>query len=721
MGIALALLFLSAALLAAPTSRAFARAVRAAPLTAHSVLANVTDVTPSTPPSSDKPVELRVTLSLENTTDQSLPHLTIDAVRATPIDNQQSLDAALAAPQAPDPQLSARIEPKGGRAVAASLGPRASTTVQFVTTTEIPTEAGLCLCHNAIYPLYFTVHTVDQGGSDIVVGSTQTYVPSFATPADIHRVRVSWVWPVLDRPHRLVEATGGQPPVFVDDDLASSVSGGRLDRVLSVLELVAGKVPITVMLDPEIIDELAVMATGPYRVGTGDRTSAGVGSSAARDWLTRLRVVLAQPHVYPAFTAFADPDVESLTRNGLTWVQSLGQAAQNRVTAALGGVSPTDTIAWPADGAAGPDTVEALARQGATTLVLSDTAVRLPDTSPPPNGMTSMQTASGRVAVAVTSSAVQRWVNPTLNLSCSGTSTLPQFVAEVAMRAVASSTTDAPGYVPIVPTRDINPCPTVAARAILDTARTSWSVGIGVGSAAQTVTPVDHAPLTPPQSGAGLSPVTVAAAQSLSHAVPALTTMLSAKDADLLLGPLPAAVQRAESSAWRDNPAGGDAFAQLIGGRVDALESGVTIVKPKNGTYTLASNNSPLPVTISNNLDVPVTVRISIVPVNGLPGFKATDIGLRQIGPKQLIPLHIPTEVQRTGRFQVQAVLWTPSGDMIGGPVLLTVRSTALGLVGVVITVVAAAVLVLALLLRVARRLRRRAVPRPDVRPMELV
>jgi hypothetical protein len=80
--------------------------------------------------------------------------------------------------------------------------------------------------------------------------------------------------------------------------------------------------------------------------------------------------------------------------------------------------------------------------------------------------------------------------------------------------------------------------------------------------------------------------------------------------------------------------------------------------------------------------------------------------------------LHIPTHVERTGRFRVQAVLVTPSGVHIGNPVLVSVHSTALGAIGVVITVVAAVVLVLALLVRFVRRLRSR---RSSSRPAGLI
>ena len=205
----------------------------------------------------------------------------------------------------------------------------------------------------------------------------------------------------------------------------------------------------------------------------------------------------------------------------------------------------------------------------------------------------------------------------------------------------------------------------------------------------------------------------LAAATTLTRIVPALKTMLSSTDADALLGSLPAAVQRAESTAWRTNVAAGNSFAQLLTARIDTLQSGVRIVKPSgSGTYTLASNNSPLPITVENTLTVPVTVRVRLSTVNGVPGFSADEVGAQTLAPGSKITLHIPTHAERTGRFDVQAVLLTPSNEQIGIPVVLSVRSTALGLIGVVITVAAGGVLALAWLIRFVRLWRGRSARR---------
>jgi len=279
------------------------------PLTDHSVTVTVLSVTPTTPARSTTPQPLIVALRLGNTTDQSL-ELTIQGDRGDPISTQSALDRALADPQLPDPSLVARFGTKAP--VTASLGPQGTTTVQYRSTSAtVPDKAGLCICQNRIYPLRFTAHSVDSSGADTVVGSGQTYIPAFGESAP-RPVQVSWVWPIIDRPHRL-----SADNVFTDDTLSASVRGGRLDRVLNVVETAGKTVPMTLVIDPGLIDELAVMATGIYAYLSEGKPVPGAGGEAARSWLARLRRALdADSAMEIDFTPPADPDVQSLTHNG---------------------------------------------------------------------------------------------------------------------------------------------------------------------------------------------------------------------------------------------------------------------------------------------------------------------------------------------------------------------------------------------------------------------
>ncbi|MCW2648962.1 MAG: hypothetical protein JWP07_5071 [Pseudonocardiales bacterium] len=687
---------LGTSLIIAPPAAA---AAAEAPLTKDSVKVTILSVSPTTPTPSTTPQPLTVRLRLTNTTDQSIAKVTVEGARGNPIDSQTALEQAIAHPQPPDEGLVGRFGTKAP--VLTSLGPRASASVEYRSTSDtIPDDPGLCICQNRIYPLYFTAHATDLNGNDQVIGAGQTYIPAFGESLP-QPVQVSWVWPIIDRPHRLTGDT-----VFTDDDLAASVNGGRLDRVLQVVESAGKQVTMTLVIDPELIDELAVMSAGPYQYGTTGKLAAGTGTAAATRWLDRLqRALAANPKIEVDFTPPADPDIESLTRNGLAWTVGLSEAAQKRVTAALGGYPVSTHVAWPPGGALSPDTLNAVVRQGARTVILSDSALSGIPRSSTRNALASLQTPAGPVLAAITTSTIQRYVAPVLSVGGTGLADLPKLVAEVAVRAVQDGTTS--HYVTIVAPRLIDPS-AVAAQAIRATSNVFWSKPLSLDEASPpTVQPADHGQLVPPPASAlTLSLRTISVAQDLTRVVPALSTMLVPADAATLLGELPTAVQRAESASWHADPAAGAAFADQLSQRIEAIETGVQIVKPSGGTYTLASRTSPLTVTVENNLDVPVFVRVRVTAANGLPGFTAADIGRQSIAPHSRLPLHIPTHVARTGRFVVQAMLFTPSNEQLGAPVDLSVHSTALGAIGVIITITAAAVLVLALLIRFIRRLR---------------
>jgi hypothetical protein len=697
---------------AAPAVAASAGA--ADPLTSTSVVITVVTVSPSTPTPSTTPQPLSITVRLTNTTDQNLPTVRLLVDRGNPITTQRALDAAIASPSAPDPSLDAPVGTIDHAPVTAALAPKATTTVTYTTTTDVPTDAALCLCHIAIYPLYLTAHTTDASGADVLLGTAQTYLPAFSTPS-YPKVTVSWIWPLIDRPHRLDSSTS-----FIDDSLGESVSGGRLDQMLQVVELVESQthngVGLTLLIDPDMIDELAVMAAGPYRVEQGHKTVAGLYTSAAAAWLVRLRAVLAIPGIGVSSVPFADPDVEALTSNGLSWTSGLGQAEQTRIATALGAPLPTASVGWPADETASPATLTALVRQGASSVLLDDATLPPLQADPAPSALAGVQTRAGALTAFVTSPQVQKYVASVMALGGLGLSALPELIAQIALRAVEDGAQSP--YVVVVPPRSLDPIPEVAAQAIEDTAHTFWSTSATLASGASTATTSERGALVPPRASTGLPQPTLDLARRLGAIVPGLTSMLSSTDAVAVLGGLPAGIQRAESTWWRSHQADEATFVSQLARRVDALEAGVRIVKPTNGTYTLASTTSPLPITVENTLAVAVHVQVLVSSVNGLPGFRAQNLGTQTIAPGSSasptrVTLHIPTHVDRTGRFTVQAVLLTPSDAPVGSPVVLTVRSTALGTIGVVITVVAGGVLAIALLVRFGRRWRRRGMPAP--------
>jgi hypothetical protein len=169
---------------------------------------------------------------------------------------------------------------------------------------------------------------------------------------------------------------------------------------------------------------------------------------------------------------------------------------------------------------------------------------------------------------------------------------------------------------------------------------------------------------------------------------------------------------RTESTGLHAVPAMTQTFSTSLAHYVRRLRNRVVLVAPlKGGNYTLASKNSKLPVTITNHLGADVKV---VIGMTGAVGFSADPVS-KIVPADSTVQVRVPTHVDRVGLFYVQVTLSTPDGLLLSSPLQLTVHSTALGTIGIVITIVAAVVLLAALLIRLIRRIRRRGPPEAPV------
>lgn len=677
-----------------------------------SISITVQSVSPSTPSPTQHQAPLTVTLTLTNRTATDLANVSVLGERGDPIATQNALDASLADPA---PPTSSGLPIPAHPVVTIDLAAGTSKTVSFATTTSTVDDGkGVCLCHaGAIYPLFFSAHTLVDG-VDNRLGVTATYLPVFYEKPQ--PVRVSWVWPLLERPHRFLDET-----VFSDDELAASVAGGRLDRALAVVEGVDHRIPLTLLIDPELLDELEVMANKPYTVQSADGTNTpGTGQAAASAWLDRLRTVLvAHPNVEVRLTPYADPDVEALTQRRLSWSSRMPAAMSTRVEAALAGRPLDSTLAWPVTGAISRPALHRLYRHGVRTLVLNAGAVTTtPAEEAAPSGLGRLLLRGQDVIAALTSAAIEKYAGKSISKSGEGSAAIPPLVAELAVRVAQQP--DVEHAVTITAPRYADPDITAAVRTIDETSRSTFAKPISLSAAVQvqgSLVPTGYRRLArvPASATAKQSAASEAAfvAEPQMRVVRSLLDTATDTSAAALVATLPDAIQRGESSAWRQPGASGaaDEYAGLLTDEFSRLDNGVHIVKPTSNSYTLASNNAPLPITVTNDLPYAVHVRIQVGTI--LPGFTTQDVGLQSIEANQTRTINIPATTERSGRIQIVAVLHAPNRAPLGDPVIMTVRSTALGLLGVVITVVAGVVLALALLVRVLRRLRRRRMPGP--------
>lgn len=686
----------------------------------------VDDVSPSTPVATKKHTPLRVTLTLTNVTDRAYDNVTVEGERGNPISGTNAsrlLDDALANPAPPtSPGLGIEARPAVGVESLGAKGSRtASATVTFVTSTSaIDDHKHICLCARAaIYPLFFSAHTVADG-VDQLLGFTATYLPAFDNTdfGSVGPDQVSWIWPLLEPPHRLREAT-----VFTDDDLAASVApDGRLYRALDVVEQVALQtdpaIPLTLLIDPELLDELEVMAdkTTPYMVTTSeDKTVPGTGQTAAREWLARLQTVLRNdPDLQVELTPYADPDVQALTARGMKWSSSMPASMAVRVSDALADHPTTTSLAWPVSGAISMLTLRRLVGQGVNTVVLNAAAVHTGtaagDIEP---GLARLAVGPNRdIAAALASPAVEQYVANVVTDGGAGTTALPKLLAELAVRAIQEP--NAEHAVTLTPPRYVDPDVAAAVRTIEDTSSSSFARPISLSEAvSDDLLPTAESHLGTVPFAATRASIPLSAAVDARHALRKVRSLLDTSDpaANSFVASLPGAMQRTESSAWRWREAAPAAnrIANQLRTTFHDITSGVRIVPPPSGgSYTLASNSAPLPITVDNELPYPVNVRIRLS--SRILGFSWKDIGEKPVEPTQKHTFNIPTTIEHPGRINIEVQLLTGRYPPLplGQPIQMNVHSTALGLIGIIITIVAGVVLGIALLWRLMRRLRQR-------------
>jgi len=215
----------------------------------------------------------------------------------------------------------------------------------------------------------------------------------------------------------------------------------------------------------------------------------------------------------------------------------------------------------------------------------------------------------------------------------------------------------------------------------------------------------DTGGLVPPSGPGGLEPAGLA---DVAAAVDVREDLAGAVvgDADAVLAPWDAAIARTGSAAWRDDPEALAAAAADLRTTTAQLLERVTLLAPAEGTYSLASRDAPLVLTVLNDLPFALGVRLEVQSRGN--ALSVGDISDQVLGPQQRTTLQVPTEVRQSGRFSVAATLTTPDGVPLGEPVRLQVQSTAYGSISVIITIGAAALLGLLFLRRLVRFLLRR-------------
>ena len=570
-----------------------------------------------------------------------------------------------------------------------------------------------------------------DSGADSSADTLTSVVP----PDTSKPVRLTMFWPIADRPRLAAGAPGAATPVrLIDDDLATSLApGGRLDTLLSAVDF-ATSPPVDpggqlgsalcLAVDPDLLVTVNAMTAG-YVVndapdaGPGTPTHPGVGQDAAIAWLNRLKAVAQRMCV--ASTTYAQADLDALRRVGDSGLSGIATNGAGGIVDQLLGIASIRGASLVGDGPLTGPAVELLSAQGPTVAIgaadfpAQDSATGEPATADlTPVRYTPQLVAApfdpavgAALAGAGTEPASPSYLDPSMDIPLKDESA-------IARRQDAVGSLLWRGLHPDTEPRTQILMPPLAwslqpedAQSILTAVATAIHAGLAVPrpltaviAEGHAVAPQDLAPL--PDGNLGnprgrFDDGVVSGIASVTGRLWALTAALTTDARTGLTGtqytaPLREDMLRALSQSVPPDARNGLAQQRLttVGRTVDDLLGAVTIVNP-GGSYTLATERSPLPLALRNDLPVPIRVRLE---VDAPPGMSVTDMGEIELPPGYL-PLRVPIEVHFTQRVAVDVALSTTDGLPLGEPVRLSVHSNAYGKVLFFITLSAGAVLVL--------------------------
>nr|WP_240897117.1 DUF6049 family protein [Kineococcus vitellinus] len=451
-------------------------------------------------------------------------------------------------------------------------------------------------------------------------------------------------------------------------------------------------------------DPRTAWAVDPALVAAARAAGGGTGEPArlVEGWLADLRAaavdrdVLALPH--------GDPDLVALERSPAGAALLAEAAAAGRGVLDELGARVRPDVAWPADQAADTGVLAFAAGAGARTVVLDDGCL-VPD-----GDLT--YTPAGRATPSAGGTALTGLVaDRTASSVLAGAADADQvvLVRQRLLAEVATTTLQRPSdprSLLLVAPRSFAPAPGAVERLVADLEASGWARWQSLSQLLEVPDPgvPRSAPTLPaPLARAALPPGHVAAvaaalgdvddfASALGGTEPALVEQRSA--ALLLLG-----------ASWRGHLGALPTARAQLSQSLAALAGAVGIVG--GSVRNLAAERSELPITVVNELGVPVQVDLVLRPRS--PRVQLDAVPRQTVAARSQQRVAVPVRALANGSVVVEAQLRTPAGSPLGDPVEvdLNVRADVEDWISAVVGGGAGALLVLGLV-RAVRRGRRR-------------
>lgn len=584
-----------------------------------------------------------------------------------------------------------------------SLPPGAIATYRMVVdSTQLPVSAP------GVYVI--GVETVGNGPNGLaVLDIERTLIPY--VPDEVEPVQVSWLWPLATTPSQAPDDVllGGTIP----RDLAPR---GRLSELLTAGEASRS---ITWVVDPQLLQVASDMSDG-YLVDRAGRVRAGTRAEAAADWLDRARDLLGPPapkdpeqRTRPLWVMpYADPDANALERAELT--TDLVRATTTAPLLAEGelGRSPDATLAWAANSRLSQASLDVLASAGVRAIVVRDRAAPpTTDLGYTPSGFADIEAAGRNVRALVIDPGLLKALDMPQSGQASVLAARQRFMSEIAFVALETAPEGTPRHLIVAapsPRWDTNP--RLLRSLIASFQGTPWARIVPVDDvlalpAAQT----DRTYRFAAGSGRAFDSSYRVRLEGIRNGIESLRTVLT--DPFPVTSRLTSAVLRAESSAWRSRPREGRRLLDSIDASLDVTTSMVYVVPREN--IVLSGDSGSVPVTVTNDLDQPVRVGLTLV-ASTSARLETDPVAAVEIPAGKRASLEVPVRVIGGEPLPVQVQLTDPSGVAFGEPVALELRTTAYSRAALWVAIAAAIVLALLVVYDIVRRARQRSAQRSE-------
>ncbi len=500
---------------------------------------------------------------------------------------------------------------------------------------------------------------------------------------DASQARTSIVWHPADVPATAVAVV---MPITVPAEAvglldsaqlaAYTAPGGVLDRQLSGL---AGS-QVAIGIDPRIIASIRLLGTE--------------APPSATAWLERLRTVPNETFEL----SYADSDIAALAQaGGIPPLDPISfpidpnrfapaptgspQPSASATSSPSPSATPVPTlptsdqlldwdytipaIAWPGDNTVADKNLDKFAEAGLTTAILSSDNVVVPKSSPIPPVMASV----GGHPVAVATSALSVLLREAVAAAddLSWRDAICEFSSMVAL--AGADPTDAPGTVLVTLGRDVPSTTFRLAQTMTALQGLPWAPPTTLSRALATAGPgTSLVPKPEEAKRLGL----VKAMLDSEGAVSQFSSVLT--DPTLVTGPRRLALLAVLSHNW-DSALGAwqNGAAKFL---TDSQGITTSISIAEGSPINLVAENGNLPITVSNALDHPVTVYVSVRPQRAILNVMKNNVPLT-IEANSQSRAYIPVQSVANGEVSLGVSLASATGVQVSLPTLVQVNVQA--------------------------------------------